>query len=125
MLTGIVYISNAAFKFDELLLEELAHHASLKYELIGVTGYLYYAHEQFVQYFERQKTIANRLMEAIPTHVRHQVTHVSRQRTVPEQRFPVWGMRWLSDSELQVIHLEHVLVHYFNRNSSFPERMWE
>lgn len=124
MLLGILYISDATFQFDEVLLEELAEQASEKNERLGVTGYLYYDQKQFLQYFEGSPEMVISLMLTIEKDIRHQVIKKLVDRDLRKRRFPNWNMRWVRRSEMQIINLEHLLLDQMNRRACMDQVMW-
>lgn len=124
MLTGILYISDAAYRFDDMLLEDLASQAASKNETIGITGYLYYNQKQFVQYFEGEKATTEELMEVIEKDIRHTVGRKLIDPEVQERRFPGWSMRWVKRTELQLINLEQLLLDQMNRRTQYDQQNW-
>lgn len=106
---GIVYVSRAVTAFDHRALNELAALAAKKNATLGVTGYLYYERDRFLQYIEGEEVATRSLMATIRGDKRHDVLSESAHETLPARRFPSWGMRWLAKSELVQIHMEQLL----------------
>lgn len=107
---GIVYVSRAAATFDDSALTELAAQASERNAELGVTGYLYFERDRFVQYIEGNTEQVTDLMSRIEKDSRHEVLHQIRTDDVEKRRFPSWGMKKLVRSNLVEIRLEHLLT---------------
>lgn len=109
---GVVYVSEALVYFDKMALESLAAEAaSLNFDR-GVTGYLYFENDRFVQYIEGDEDIIDELMEVIARDERHRVLHSVVEENLKERRFPSWHMRQLRRRELMEVKLEHLLTEY-------------
>ena len=109
---GIVYVSEALIYFDSISLESLAAEAAARNYELGVTGYLYFEKDRFVQYIEGDPEVIESIMEAISKDRRHKVLHHVVEDEIDERRFPTWHMRYLSKKELVQVNLEHVLTDY-------------
>ena len=109
---GVVYVSEALVYFDKMALESLAaESASLNFDR-GVTGYLYFENDRFVQYIEGDEDTIDELMEVIARDKRHRVLHSVVEEDLKERRFPSWHMRQLRRRELMEVKLEHLLTEY-------------
>lgn len=108
-LKGLVYRSRALASFDQAQLKSLADHAAANNEDLGITGYLYYENGYFLQYIEGPPTLLEDLMMKIAEDPRHQVLSVLRSEELGQRKFPTWQMRWLSQSVLVSIRMEHIL----------------
>jgi hypothetical protein len=105
-----VYVSKATVPFDDAALTELAAKASVRNAEIGVTGYLYFEKDRFVQYIEGDTPDVTELMSRIEKDSRHEVLHQIHADDVAKRRFPSWGMKKLVHSDLMEIRLEHLLT---------------
>lgn len=109
---GVVYVSEALVYFDNMALESLAaESAALNFER-GVTGYLYFEKDRFVQYIEGDEDTVDELMDVIARDTRHRVLHSVTEDDLSERRFPSWHMRQLRRNELVQVKLEHLLTDY-------------
>ncbi len=121
---GIVYVSEAQMYFDNMSLESLAADAAARNFELGVTGYLYFEKDRFVQYIEGDEAVVSALMESIRGDVRHRILHEVVEDGIEERRFPTWHMRYLSRMELEAVKLEQVLTDYLlymdNMSESAP-----
>ncbi|MEM6512340.1 MAG: BLUF domain-containing protein [Pseudomonadota bacterium] len=109
---GIVYVSEAQMYFDNMSLESLAADAGARNFELGVSGYLYFEKDRFVQYVEGDEDVIDGLMTSIRADVRHRMLHQVVEDNLRTRRFPSWHMRYLSRQELESVKLEHVLTDY-------------
>ncbi|MDJ0760743.1 MAG: BLUF domain-containing protein [Woeseiaceae bacterium] len=109
---GVVYVSEALVYFDKMALESLAAEAAALNFDRGITGYLYFEKDRFVQYIEGDDDTIEDLMEVISRDKRHRVLHAVVEHELKERRFPSWHMRQLRRKELLEVKLEHLLTDY-------------
>ena len=109
---GVVYVSEALVYFDNMALESLAAQAAALNFDRGITGYLYFEKDRFVQYIEGDDDTIEELMEVISRDKRHRVLHTVVEHDLEERRFPSWHMRQLHRKELLDVKLEHLLTDY-------------
>ena len=109
---GVVYVSEALVYFDKMALESLAAEAAALNFDRGITGYLYFEKDRFVQYIEGDDDTVDELMEVIGRDTRHRVLHSVVEDDLGERRFPSWHMRQLRRKELMEVKLEHLLTEY-------------
>ncbi|MDJ0918561.1 MAG: BLUF domain-containing protein [Woeseiaceae bacterium] len=105
-------MSEALVYFDKMALESLAAEAAALNFDRGITGYLYFEKDRFVQYVEGDDDIIDELMETIRRDKRHRVLHTVVEHDLKERRFPSWHMRQLHRKELLDVKLEHLLTDY-------------
>ena len=109
---GVVYVSEALVYFDKMALESLAAQAAALNFDRGITGYMYFENNRFVQYIEGDEDTIDELMEVISRDKRHRVLHAVVEDDIEERRFPSWHMRQLRSKELREVKLEHLLTDY-------------
>lgn len=109
---GVVYVSEALVYFDKMALESLAAEAAALNFDRGITGYLYFEKDRFVQYIEGDEDTIDELMQVITRDKRHRVLHSIVEDGLEERRFPSWHMRQLRRKELCEVKLEHLLTDY-------------
>lgn len=106
----IVYVSKALSRFNETDLIVLSRRSNETNKRLGITGYLYYDREHFLQYIESDNTQVNALYKSIEADARHQILFSIQQTSCPHRRFPNWGMNIITDSEIKEVNLETILV---------------
>lgn len=121
MFTAVIYVSNAAHTFDHSELQALADQSSEKNARLGVSGYLFYASEMFMQYIEGEQDATLELMATIRHDERHTVVVEIVDHALGERRFSGWDMRWLKRQDLQFLQMETVLVDYLRGRDFFRE----
>lgn len=109
---GIVYVSEAKVYFDRLSLDGLAADCAARNFDAGVTGYLYFEKDRFIQYIEGDKETIDSLFDTISRDPRHTVLHHVTDDGFDERRFPSWHMRSLSSMELMQCKVEDFLSEY-------------
>jgi len=119
MITGIVYVSQATTPFDDDELLALANQSAEKNQRLSVTGYLYYANGQFMQYIEGERNVTLELMERIRVDERHRIDLELVDHSVPSRRFYAWNLRWLKRQDMRFLHLEHTVGDYIRSQSAF------
>ncbi len=107
---GIVYISQALITFDNTKLNELSTSAAKRNLELGVTGYLCFFKNHFVQYIESENQTCTQLMSRIAQDERHCIITQLQDCQVDQRRFPNWSMRHITRTELIEINLERMLV---------------
>ncbi len=107
-LKGIIYLSKALQDFNDQELETLINKSAAFNEQAGITGFLFYKKDQFIQYIEGQEVYVNALMSRIRDDTRHQVLCVRDQPGLSSRRYGDWNMRLIKD----VISMELVLMDY-------------
>lgn len=109
---GIVYVSEALTYFDNMSLESLAAQAAAYNFEKGISGYLYFEKDRFVQYVEGDEDAVDELIATIKRDERHRIVYLVVEDNLEERRFPSWHMRQLSRQELAEVKLEHLLTDY-------------
>jgi len=123
---GIVYVSQASKRFTSDTLVELANQSASCNEQLGITGYLYFANNQFIQYIEGAPQTVNDLMSRITQDARHEVLYTVHEDNLPARRFPSWSMRWLEENDLAPFHMENVLSEHLlcMKNTPVKPKTW-
>ena len=103
---GIVYLSQAKIEFSEENLTELPSVSSQKNEALGITGYLCFLQNRFIQYIEGKTETVTSLMEIIKMDKRHTVIHQIEKQNLTNRKFPAWGMRYITADELLRFNIE-------------------
>lgn len=106
----IVYVSNAQESFDEKKLHQLASDASQVNRRDGLTGYLFFQKNTFIQYLESEGDEVFDLMSKIATDKRHRILFQIEGEGLVQRRFPYWGMRYITPEEINEINLERLLA---------------
>src|SRR5262249_19913145 len=122
---GIIYTSAALVPFDDSHLQDLAYRAAQRNLELGITGYLNFENNRFIQYIEGDFDPVTHLMGRILRDPRHQVRTTLYDDKLADRRFPNWRMRWLRRSEF--VASEQVLANYLilMNSVSTANRAWE
>ena len=115
---GIVYTSTALVPFDDEHLTELATRAAQRNEQLGVTGYLSFENNRFIQYIEGPHGPVTDLMASILRDPRHTVLHTLYDDQLQARRFPTWQMRWLRRSSF--VAIEQLLADFISLMGVLP-----
>lgn len=125
MIEGIVYLSDAGQDFTIDDLDALCKHARTANLQLGVTGYLCFARNRFIQYVEGEPKVLDTLLEKIYNDPRHTVLQSLKDLSIPSRRFPSWGMRYISPEELNRFNIELCIEQnllYIKNDFGFAER---
>lgn len=115
----LVYLSEALVDFSDAELDALQQQAASKNEQLDITGYLYFRAGSFVQYVEGERVAE--LLDTLRLDPRHQILNVLNFDDDDHSRlFPLWSMRWLTDTALVGVHLEDVLRQQMNALTRTP-----
>lgn len=106
---GIVYVSKATVLFDGPKLTRLHNLATNRNAELGITRYLCFQRNRFVQYIEGEDQVCTDLMARIDADKRHDVLVQLADYSINERRFPSWSMRYLSSNDLGEVNLESLL----------------
>lgn len=106
---GFVYVSEARAAFDATSLRTLETEAAATNRHLGVTGYLYFEKNRFVQYVEGEPGTIDALAGRIEKDPRHQFLKTLQEDGLQTRRFPVWSMRYVTRDALIEMRLEHLL----------------
>ena len=132
-LSGLLYNSRALSVFDSTQLKALSDQAAERNKTLGITGYLYYENQKFLQYLEGELETLETLMAIIEKDPRHEVVSVLRTASLSVRKFPNWDMRWLSKPLLVSIRMENILFDFINmlekdtveRTEENEQKVWE
>jgi hypothetical protein len=127
---GIVYVSRALVPFGPEELDALASRAAERNAELGVTGYLFFEKDRFIQYIEGEGDAVRGLMTRIEQDPRHEVLN-QLFGEVAERRFPAWSMQRLQQHDLAEIRLERPLSDYLlftapaaHRTENWSDTVW-
>lgn len=105
-INGLAYVSDANLFFSKIDIIKLAMDFNIKNKELGITGYLSYDADRFVQYIEGEGDSAMRLMNSIKNDKRHNVLAVVTAPPLADRIFPEWNMRYISQEEIVQFNLE-------------------
>ena len=119
---AIIYLSrNIGFE-SELEIQELITFAQEQNAKHYITGYLYFANNMFVQYFEGHKDQVDKLWANIQKDARHEMLFSSCSE-INERRFNTWYMRdWTSSTRVESFlneYLSQQMQYLSSKQSSF------
>jgi|GEM_PF-1390620 len=107
---AIIYCSDNLGLSDEFEITQMLEQAQAQNSLNGITGYIYYHNNQFLQYFEGETHVVESLWYAIQQDKRHKIkakamTHIS------SRLFPSWHMRDFNAlTEVEKMLFQHLTV---------------
>lgn len=127
MLSSIVYVSEALQPFDDRQLMLLEHDSSGRNRERGVTGYLWFDRDRFLQYIEGECGEVDELFGSICRDPRHRVLGSASESPCVTRRFPAWSMRRLRPVDVIEIRLEQLLSEHLmlTRQVNLPDPAWE
>lgn len=96
----MIYSSEATEEFTESDIAELAARSASKNKLLGVTGFLLYKKNFFVQFLEGASEQIEALTERISKDPRHKILKQEVLDGSDEKVFPQWSMEYLSNTDL-------------------------
>lgn len=95
-MNSIIYLSQSHSKFSEEELVKLYTQSENHNRALGITGYLFYKDNAFVQYIEGPNLGLDNLIQVITEDNRHEITQRFDQE-IAEPMFPNWHMKYLFD----------------------------
>lgn len=107
---SFIYLSEVKTTFtrdDLIALQELSVQRNKEH---GITGYLSYLGDKFVQYIEGPPHEVTQLMANIRADDRHRVIAESSEARLVLRRFPQWFMRRLDDEDLRKLKHDQILA---------------
>ena len=124
---AVIYLSqNRGFE-SELDIQDMISFAQEQNAKHYITGYLYFANNMFVQYFEGKKEQVDALWTNISKDPRHEVLFSSRSE-INERRFNTWYMRdWTSSTRVESFlneYLSEQLQFLSSNQSSFIDTIF-
>lgn len=92
MIRQILYNSQATVPITSKVLDDILQIAITRNNDLGITGYLMYHNDQFMQVIEGRSEDIETLMNSIKNDKRHEYVTVFIDRMIPEREFPMWLM---------------------------------
>lgn len=114
----IIYVSKPVIQFESSHLTDLCIAAEEKNHTLGVTGYLCFRKNRFMQYIEGESTAVSNLMKVIENDERHTVLYQLTDTELDARRFPYWSMKYIRDEELVDSSFEKIVDQYLGYVSS-------
>lgn len=108
-LLGILYLSGAQLDFDASQLSQLTELARKKNSEVGITGFLYYQGQHFLQYLEGEPNRIRKLVDIIAADGRHSVSF-THPLSISQRKFPSWHMRHVDSAQAQSVRVENLLI---------------
>ncbi len=124
---ALIYISNPSEAFTPAEIRLLSSDSSSKNAVKGITGFLCFHHQTFIQYIEGEEKILAELYQRIANDSRHTIQFVLTQDDIQTPRFPAWQMKLIESelmSELSVepfLHKQLALM----KSSSLLDDKWQ
>ena len=109
---SLIYLSTVDLLMTEYDIQRLANKAAVFNESIGITGFLSFRKNQFIQYLEGSEEELQLLMAKIRQDERHSISYEMYFGTRKSRLFPNWEMKYLSLYEATPIDLECLIDIY-------------
>ena len=109
-LTGIVYASKAKKHFDEEALDVLVEKATANNLKFGITGFLFFKKNHFLQYIEGEDEEVNELMERINHDPDHDVKFISKQPNLRRKKFQLWSMVLIKNITMELVLMDYLIA---------------
>jgi len=116
---ALVYVSKSKIEFDQEKLEDMVGKASNANGIHGISGYLYYDGNKFLQYIEGENEKIDQLFENIEKDGRHEVLNKIVDEKLKEYRYTDWGMRNITAEELKLISMETLIINLLKEYHNF------
>lgn len=95
----IIYQSVAAAEMDRAELLRLVYHARVANEHKGLSGFLFFADQRFLQVLEGNAWTLSSTFGQIRADLRHRDVVVVDERSVGNRLFSRWRMRWFDQQD--------------------------
>jgi len=96
---ALIYLSNISQPIDKDDVIEIATKATAKNIHIGVTGFLSFRNNQFVQYLEGPSEAVLKLFKIIENDPMHEIIHTINLENQSERHFANWSMRLITSQD--------------------------
>ncbi|UII80439.1 BLUF domain-containing protein [Flagellimonas sp. CMM7] len=93
----VLYISKALKPFNTNDLSKLSTTSTINNQTKGITGYLYFDNNRFLQYMEGDETTINEMVDKISHDKRHELLSLIEKQNLTDRRFPDWGMKNIAE----------------------------
>jgi len=93
----VLYISKALKPFNTNDLSQLSTTSTINNQTKGITGYLYFENNRFLQYMEGDETTINEMVDKISHDKRHELLSLIEKQNLTDRRFPDWGMKNIAE----------------------------
>lgn len=110
-LNSLLYVSRAAEGLTNEEVEALANRANEKNKELGISGYLYFSGQRFIQYIEGDDQAIFDLMDDIREDERHTVLREVVIKNIDKRLFPDWHMRRLTTHDFLDTNMEESIEH--------------
>lgn len=112
---SILYLSEVTEVFSDNDIDELVSLSASKNKQLGVTGYLSFSGNRFVQYLEGESPVVIELLDTIRNDPRHRFINEIELNYQTERMFSSWSMRLITQKELTSVNLPN----YVEQNMLF------
>ena len=93
----VMYVSKTLKTLSNDQLRALADLSTINNEIIGITGYLYFNKNRFLQYMEGSEKEIDNLLDKIKQDSRHELTILIEENQKMRRRFPNWSMKNIAE----------------------------
>lgn len=106
---AIIYISEPKVAFNNDTLIRLNESSSEHNARMGISGFLCYHNNTFIQYFEGDAVVVDALMTKLELDERHTICFKLSQPQLEQRRFPDWHMKLIPSEFLEQTSIEAFL----------------
>nr|WP_299074325.1 BLUF domain-containing protein [uncultured Allomuricauda sp.] len=93
----VLYISKALKSFRTDDLKHLSTTSTINNQKKGISGYLYFENNCFLQYMEGEANIIDEMVDKISHDERHELLALIEKKDLTKRRFPDWGMKNIAE----------------------------
>lgn len=93
----VLYISKALKSFRPDDLKRLSTTSTINNQKKGISGYLYFENNRFLQYMEGEANIIDEMVDKISHDERHELLALIEKKDLTKRRFPDWGMKNIAE----------------------------
>lgn len=106
----VLYISKALKSFNTNDLSKLSTTSTINNQTKGITGYLYFDNNRFLQYMEGDETTINEMVDKISHDKRHELLSLIKKQNLTDRRFPDWGMKNIAELMFSNSTIESTII---------------
>lgn len=106
----VLYISKALKPFNTNDLSQLSTTSTINNQTKGITGYLYFENNRFLQYMEGDETTINEMVDKISHDKRHELLSLIEKQNLTDRRFPDWGMKNIAELMFNNSSIETTII---------------
>ncbi|NMP32124.1 BLUF domain-containing protein [Thalassotalea sp. M1531] len=124
---SLIYLSQPNQEFSRSALTKLATEAAENNKAIGVTGFLRFQHNMFLQYLEGKSADVGNLLAVISRDKRHTIVNCLYNDVEHARRFSNWNMKFVDEGYLQQHSVESFLSNQLQlmKEQTLCDNQWQ